>query len=267
VRYLEDAPSGDLESDPRLSDSGVSSAGLSHKDLHAVFASEEECIEATLEEGIARLARAVGEEVARVVHRDGWIEDELWLARVRAGLVGLLGFLDDEAVWGQLLFLRMSELGAVGLEYEQRVCAILHELLASERPLEDGTNSEATPTLVDELVTAGVLSMIRARLLNLDGERWVELAPSLTSFATVSYSSQARASVALAHVPGGSFDHKRASTREPRALGSATDTCSCGGRGSLRDALSQTSGVGGSPGGGLARRSIGNREDKGVVDK
>ena len=59
-----------------------------------VVASPEDRFEAAFEMGIERLAAAV---TLAAEHEQRWLE------RVRAGLVALLGFLDDEPQWGRLL--------------------------------------------------------------------------------------------------------------------------------------------------------------------
>ena len=161
-----------------------------------MFASEQECLEATLAEGSARLERALGEAVGLSESADlatgpggpGSV-DERWLSRVRAGLVGLLGFLDDEPAWGRTLFLRAPELGVAGLACEGRALALMNELLAgAPSPSPAGPRGCAlSPELMGELVLGGVLAIIRARLCDGGGERLVELAPGLTAFVSAPF--------------------------------------------------------------------------------
>jgi hypothetical protein len=201
MRGFGGAPNGVVVSDPRLSDSVVSLSGVSHSEFAEVFASEQECVSATLEEGIARLSKAVSEGARRgVIDAAAWREigddaaeerEERWLAEVRAALVGLLGFLDDEPAWGWLLFVHAPDTGAMaldGVECERRVLGVLAELLGrgSYEPSVGGDLSQPS-ALVGELVMSGMLAAIRVRLVGADGRRMVELAPSLTAFVAGPY--------------------------------------------------------------------------------
>jgi hypothetical protein len=269
-----------VASDPRLSDSVVSLAGVSHSEFAEMFASEEECVSATLEEGIARLTRTVGEATQQSARDlaasqpagDDAREEsqERWLARVRAGLVGLLGFLDDESRWSRLLFLDDPATGLDGIESERRVLGVLSELVG-EGPGEGvaGERSSRSPSVIDELVMSGVMSVIRPRVLHPDGGHLVTLAPSLTAFIAAPYLDQASLGAELVRRAPNAGDGRQQACVGAGAVGpnAGSDRASAEDRSVQRGALSQTSGVGGSPGGGLARRSIVNREDKGVVDK
>ncbi len=181
----------------RLSHSVVTCGKTARGEIAEVFGSERECLSAAFEEGIARLSRAVSDEVARQeVGRDaGRSDGARWLGRVRAGLVGLLGFLDDEPAWGRLLILAAPAAGLSGVECERHVFRVLGELLG-EGPGEQAVGQQLSPSreLIGELVVGGALSAIRVRMLDADGERLVELAPSLMSFIVAPYLGQASAS-------------------------------------------------------------------------
>jgi hypothetical protein len=126
---------------------------------------------------------------------------ELWVARVRAGLVALLGLLEDERQLGRLLVGRRQPLDTAGLEWEQPVSTVLAELLASEGLACGYAHDEtsATGSLHHELVVGGLMAAIEARVRDREGGRLVELAPSLTAFAATSYLGQACASAELAN--------------------------------------------------------------------
>jgi hypothetical protein len=74
----------------------ASHAGVTQSAITSIFASEQECVLAAVDEGLARLSQTVDEAVA---------PKRSWLDRLRAGLVAFLGFLDDEPAWGRLLVL------------------------------------------------------------------------------------------------------------------------------------------------------------------
>jgi len=170
------------------------------RDLHRVFDSVEGCFLAAFDEGVARLSAIVAEAVA-AVGRDGG-----WLQRVRAGLVALLGFLDDEPGWGRLLIVEAPTMAGAGVpERRRRLFGVLSELL-SEGCEQEIPGAEPAPSLrlKGELVVGGVFSVVHARMIEGDGRAsegdggpLVELAPSLMSFVVVSYLGHAAASSEL----------------------------------------------------------------------
>jgi hypothetical protein len=136
----------------------------------------------------------LSEAVAQAAGRGG-----SWLTRVRAGLVALLGFLDDEPAWGVLLVgAAPVPDAAVALRCEQHVLDVLVGLLEAGREW-DPKAPVSSSSLLDELVAGGVFAVIRARML--EGEEdtpLVELAPSLMAFIALPYLGQAVASAELA---------------------------------------------------------------------
>ncbi|HTR89794.1 MAG TPA: hypothetical protein VMG62_06760 [Solirubrobacteraceae bacterium] len=114
---------------------------------------------------------------------------EDWFARLRAGLVAFLGFIEDHPRAGRMLVLRPQlRDGAAALRREQRVQAVLTGLLDDSAPAAS-CDSTLEPELLAELVAAGVISVVRTCLLEGEQERGrlVALAPELTAFATTPY--------------------------------------------------------------------------------
>ncbi|HYM45685.1 MAG TPA: helix-turn-helix domain-containing protein [Solirubrobacteraceae bacterium] len=167
-------------------------AGVSQSAFHEVFQSAEECLQAAFDAGVERLSQAVSEAARR---------EEEWLARVRAGLVALLGFLDDEPRWGRLLIVQAPPAGAAALERRQRMFGVLAALLNEGRVEPAGVALTPSPALMAELVVGGVFSVIHARMLERDGGPLVELAPSLMSFVVAPYLGQGAAGVELSGRP------------------------------------------------------------------
>jgi DNA-binding MarR family transcriptional regulator len=152
---------------------------VSQSAFDEVFQSAEECFSAAFEEGLARLSSAVDEAVGHERH---------WLARVRCGLVALLGFLDDEPGWGRLLIVEASIGGAAARERSRRVRSVLARLVGEGHAQAiAGVELERVPELTMELVVGGVFSVIWARMSEREGSgaSLVELAPSLLSFIAV----------------------------------------------------------------------------------
>jgi hypothetical protein len=190
------------------------------------FEAGEHQLGAAYEQALARLAGAVEQAAGR---------ERSWLSRLRAGLVALLGFFEDEPRRGRLLLCAAptAELpsdGATMLRCEQRLLGVLAGLL-EDAPRRPGVPSCDSP-LLSELIAGGVIGAIRARVLEGDGaegdraegestegesegskdggttsgsaegedggESLVELAPSLMSFIVAPHLGQAAASAELA---------------------------------------------------------------------
>lgn len=64
----------------------------SEREFYNVFRSAEDCVLAAFDEGVARLSRVIANAVSR---------EDSGLERVAAGLVSLLGFLDEEPCWAR----------------------------------------------------------------------------------------------------------------------------------------------------------------------
>ena len=167
----------------------VARAGVSQSEFHQVFESAEECFAAAFEESLGRLTAAVEHAAGR---------EQRWIDRVRAGVVALLGFLDDEPGRGRLLLFAGSTEPTAAFRHEQRVHALLAGLLDDGAPPAIAQLTY-TPALSAQLIRGGVLSVIRSRMSSpeQDGGPLVELAHPLTTFIAVAYLGQAEASEEL----------------------------------------------------------------------
>jgi hypothetical protein len=141
----------------------------------------------TFDECLERLSQAIDRAVSC---------DQHWLEKVRAGLVALLGFFDDEPGCGRLLLLDGLSAGVSDeLECSYRLRSVLAALLAQAQdessdparvePIVD-EQPKLGPALACELVAGGVFSVIRTRMLACEEEPLVELAPALMSFIAAS---------------------------------------------------------------------------------
>ena len=175
-------------------------AGVSESVFDGIFPSVEECYRAAFEDGLKRLSRVVAEAAVR---------ERSWLERVRSGLVALLGFFDDEPAWARLLLLETPLSGALTFECSQRLHELLAGLLGSNHADGDyaagrgGGSPILFATLTGELVVGGVFSAIRTSLLEADGGKLVELAPSLMAFIVAPYLGRAAAQAELEGRPSG----------------------------------------------------------------
>jgi hypothetical protein len=150
---------------------------------------------AAFEEALERLSDVVAGAAARELQ---------WPARLRAGVVALLGFLDEEPLRGRLL---LSEAPTTGAGQCGRCVQDVLGGLLDERRAERIANApaEPAPELVRELILGGVFSVIRERLLDPRRTPLVTLAPSLTSFILGSANPQ----------PAGEQLEERATRAEP----------------------------------------------------
>jgi hypothetical protein len=152
----------------------------------------EERRQAVFEEGLARLSGVVELAAGR---------ERSWLSRVRAGVVAFLGFFDDEPAWGRAL-VREAPVApdALALTCRAPLLAVLSGLLDDGAPQALGELTR-DPQLTSELISGGVLSVVRACVL--EGEEGggsrplVELAPELMAFIVRPYLGQAAARLEL----------------------------------------------------------------------
>jgi hypothetical protein len=211
---------------PRLAKSAYTLAGASHGSSGVVppsaagavtdvfpslvardVAVTEERRLAAFEEGLARLAEAVDRAARR---------ERSWLSRVRAGLVAFLAFFDDEPAWGRVLVCEAPlSPDALALRCRTRLLGVFSGVLDDGAPLALGELTP-DPQLTSELISGGVVSVVRGCVLEGEGEDGrllVELAPELMAFIVRPYLGQAVASVELSGVPALSEEERGAGGR------------------------------------------------------
>jgi AcrR family transcriptional regulator len=188
-------------------------AGVSKSVFTETFPTVEQCYRSAFEDGLERLSRTLAQAVGR---------EAAWLERVRAGLVAMLGFFDDEPSWARLLVLETPLNTALVLECRRQLYGALAALL--EREGEAGrccgnARAAGSPMLLaalnGELVVGGVFSVIRTSMVEAEGGKLVELAPSLMAFIVAPYLGQAAAQAELQGRPSGAGV---ASVAEPRLV-------------------------------------------------
>jgi AcrR family transcriptional regulator len=132
----------------------VARSGVSRRTFYEVFDDFEDCFLAALDQSVARAAEYVLE---------GYDPAGRWGARIGAGLVGLLEFLEDEPAMGRLCI--VETLGA-GRKVHERRARVIDALIAPvEEGRKQGRAASALPPLTGEGVVGGVLSVLHARLL------------------------------------------------------------------------------------------------------
>jgi AcrR family transcriptional regulator len=172
----------------------VTSCNVSEAEFYAVFDGVAECLSAAYEQGVGRVTRLIT-DAAKCA--DGWHE------RIRAALLALLVFFDEEPDWTQLLLAEPAPASRSQLQpLQQQALEALTRALVTETQSERNNSGWFVPwpELTAELVIGGVASVLRKRIRDRAREPFVELAPSLMAFILVQYPG-ANANVTTAPTP------------------------------------------------------------------
>jgi DNA-binding MarR family transcriptional regulator len=135
------------------------------------------CEAAQLEAFELALALAAETAGAAFRAREGWVDG------VRAGLVALLGFLDEEPALARYLVVHSAEAGGAVRERRGEVLEQVAVLLDDER----APARAYPPPLTAHAVASGVLGVLHARLSQPEPGALAELAGSLMSFVALPF--------------------------------------------------------------------------------
>ncbi len=192
------ALTGKTSGDLRLDGMGLTPDGVLAVVPGGVCESRGDGSPAAFSEGLERLYRVVAYAVDR---RASWLE------RMHTGLVALLAFLDEEPGWARPLILEAQDvaLSEASLRVHEALGAVLN---AGRGQVIVGSQLMPPTSLIAELLSCAVLSVIRARMLAGDRAPLVELAPSLMEFIVEPYlgagaerADQASAPMRVVRVP------------------------------------------------------------------
>lgn len=137
----------------------VGRSGVSRRTFYEIFDDGEDCFLAAFEETL-RHAEAV------VVPAYG--TGGAWLARVRAGVTALLGFLEGDRAAARLLIVESLAAGPRALMRRRQVIASLTGILELGRS--EAKMKLDPPALTAEAIVGGVLSILHGRLASGDSE-------------------------------------------------------------------------------------------------
>ena len=166
----------------------VSRAGVSRRTFYEVFKDREDCFLGAFDEGIACASRYV---------LDAYDPTDAWVERIRAGLFGLLSFLDVERSMGQLLV--VGSLGAGQRALERRRRCIAQMITVVDEGRQESRAGDELPPLTAEGIAGGVLSVLHARLSQEKPSSLVALAGSLMSMIVLPYLGPVAARKELSH--------------------------------------------------------------------
>jgi AcrR family transcriptional regulator len=159
----------------------VAAAGVSRRTFYELFSSGEDCLAATFDDAIERVA-------ARV--EPAWRGAGSWQQRVRAALVEVLAFCEEQPPAARVLLVESLAGGALLSARREEV----HKRLVGA--IDEGrkglSRSTAPPALTAEGVVGGVLSVLAGRLGGVgssNGKRpdLLSLTSSLTSMIVLPY--------------------------------------------------------------------------------
>jgi AcrR family transcriptional regulator len=160
----------------------VERSGVSRRTFYEMFTGREDCFLAAFEDALAFASQRV---------LPAYQAERKWSERIRAGLVALLSFLEEEPVIGRLLIVESLAGGAKALERRNRVLAQVAAAVDGGRTLK-GTGAESAsadglPALTAEGLVGGVLSLIQARIARPAHEPLLGLANQLVSMIVLPY--------------------------------------------------------------------------------
>jgi AcrR family transcriptional regulator/DNA-binding MarR family transcriptional regulator len=165
----------------------VSRAGVSRRTFYEVFSDGEDCLLAALDYTV-RLARERVEPA--------YDSQVRWRERMRAGLIALLAFLDDEPSMARLLIVESLGAGPRVLEFRDRVMESLVAAIDAGRG-EVPPRERELPSLVGEWTVGAVASILHAHIVKARKSALVALAPELMSLIVLPYHGPAAARAEL----------------------------------------------------------------------
>jgi AcrR family transcriptional regulator len=157
----------------------VGHSGVSRRTFYEVFDSSEDCLHRAIEEALARTSERV--LAAYEQARGGW------RTRIRAGLVSLLGFFEEQPETARLLVVEWLAAGPRELEHRGQVLERIAAAIDEGRTAPPSRDSWL-PVLAGEAVVGGVLSVLHERLAQGEpGGRLLELTNPLMGMIVLPY--------------------------------------------------------------------------------
>lgn len=142
----------------------VERSGVSRRTFYEAFRCWEDCFLAAFEHALV---------LASARARPAFERPRVWREQVRAGLVALLSFLDEERTIGRLLIVESSSADPRTVERREQVVAALASTV--DRGREQSRNAAGLPLLTAEGLVGGVLSVIHKRMVQDGPERLLDL--------------------------------------------------------------------------------------------
>jgi AcrR family transcriptional regulator len=160
----------------------VERSGVSRRTFYEVFSDRDACFHAAFEDALALASQRV---------LPAYAAEKKWREGIRAGLVALLSFLDEERVVGRLLVVESLSGGRETLERRSDVLARVAVVVDEGR--KRTAAGASLPSLTAEGLVGGALSLIHARIARADREPLLGLANELMSMIVLPYLGSAAA--------------------------------------------------------------------------
>jgi AcrR family transcriptional regulator len=161
----------------------VERSGVSRRTFYEHFTDREDCFLAAFDDALKYASERV---------LPAYRSESRWRERIRAGLVALLSFIDEEPVIGRLLI--RESLGGGPAILERRGQVIAQVRSAIEQGSTEAKAGFTPPPLTGEGIVGGVLAVVQGRLTQTDRhESLVELVNPLMSMIVLPYLGQAAA--------------------------------------------------------------------------
>lgn len=152
----------------------LTKAGLYRQAFYDNFDDKEDCYLEALEAGSAWVELAIRRAIA---------DEAGWRGRLRGGLTGLLGFLDDEPEIGRALLVEVHAAGPRAVA--KRTAAMERAAKAVDLAREE--NGDDAPAISAEAVVAGILAVLHSRLARGEEGGFTRLLPELMYLAVLPY--------------------------------------------------------------------------------
>jgi AcrR family transcriptional regulator len=176
----------------------VAASGVSRRTFYELFSDREDCLLAALDQAIARATVAV-----LPAYESG---GSRWRERIRAGLVALLAFFDQEPAMARLCIVESLGVGPQALERRTRIVRVLIRAIDEGRA--EARPGKEAPPLTAEAVVGAILAVIHARLVGGNCKPLSQLTPALMSTIVHPYLGQPVAEQEL-HKPAPQIQTKK----------------------------------------------------------
>jgi len=154
----------------------VERSGVSRRTFYELFTDREDCSLAAFEQALAYAAQ-------RVI--PAYEAQKAWRERIRAGLIALLSFLDEEPTVGRVLLVESLAGGPRTLARRGEVIGKLTSVI--EQGACEGRAASTPPPLTGEGVVGAVLAVLQGRLANDAPASFTALANPLMSMIVLPY--------------------------------------------------------------------------------
>jgi AcrR family transcriptional regulator len=155
----------------------IARSGVSSAAFHEEFPDRDACLLAAFELGVERASRGV---------LTAYDAEPRWLDAIKAALVALLAFLEEEPALGRLLVVYSLSGGEPVLRRRARILGVLAAAVDRGR-LEGPAGKQQPPAVIAEGVVGAVLAVLANRLLAEDRAGVMDLFGSLVSIIVLPY--------------------------------------------------------------------------------